>query len=124
MRLISSSLISLGQYVVMVIFLASSATLLHAQTKTFSGTGNWSSAANWSPLGVPTSANTVVIASGANLTIDGNYTCDSIYFAAGSSGSIITVSSTNKLTATRGILFSNPTANVTQLINLGAGTLE
>ena len=124
MRLTSSSLISLGQYVVMVIFLASSATLLHAQTKTFSGTGNWSNAANWSPSGVPTSTNAVIIASGASVTVDGNYTCDSIYFAAGSSGSIITVSSTNKLTATRGILFSNPTAKVTQLINLGAGTLE
>ena len=123
MRLISSSLISKRQYMLMLIFLTSSFTLLHAQTKTFSGTGHWSSLSNWSPTGVPTSANTVIIASGANLTVDGNYTCDSIYFAAGASGSIITVSNTNKLTATKGILFSNPTANVTQLINLGAGTL-
>lgn len=124
MRLISSSLIGKGQFVMMLIFLTSSFTLLHAQTKTFSGTGNWSSAANWSPSGVPTSANTVIIATGANVTVDGNYTCDSIYFAAGASNSTISISGTNKLTATRGVRFSNPSANVTQLINVNAGFLE
>jgi hypothetical protein len=43
-----------------------------AVTKTSTGTGNWSTAGTWSPNGVPTSADDVIIASGHTITMNGN----------------------------------------------------
>ena len=96
----------------------------NGQTKLFTGTGLWNDASKWSPIGVPAATDNVLIAPGANITVSTDATCDSIYFQSGASGSTITINGGIKLTSTKGILFSNPTANVTQLISVGAGSLE
>ncbi len=49
-----------------------------AATKTAAATGDWSNAATWSPSGVPTSSDDVVIGSGYTVTVDGDYTCASV----------------------------------------------
>ncbi len=48
-------------------FLVIGASHIYAQTKTFSNTsGTWTNAGNWSPSGVPTAANDVLISGGTN----------------------------------------------------------
>lgn len=49
-----------------------------AQTKVSIGNGNWSNAGIWSPAGVPTSADNVLISNGNKVRIDGNYSCKSL----------------------------------------------
>jgi hypothetical protein len=96
----------------------------NAQTKLFTGIGSWHDAARWSPSGVPTSTDIVLIAAGASITLSSNATCDSVYFQSGSTASTLTISNAVKLTINKGIAFSNPTANVTQLLNVGSGEVE
>ncbi len=96
----------------------------NAQTKLFTGTGSWHDAARWSPSGVPNSTDIVLIAAGASITLSSNAICDSVYFQSGSTASALTINNAVKLTINKGIAFSNPTANVTQLLNVGSGELE
>lgn len=46
-----------------------------AATKTSTGTANWNTAGTWSPSGVPGAADSVVIATGHNVTLDTDGTC-------------------------------------------------
>ena len=49
-----------------------------AATKTSVANGNWSSAATWSPSGVPASGDDVVISGNYIVTIDGEFTCNNL----------------------------------------------
>ncbi|MGA9408021.1 MAG: hypothetical protein WBW71_12885, partial [Bacteroidota bacterium] len=90
---------------------------------TFSGTGNWSTAARWSN-GVPTSGTAVTIASGANCTVDVAASCASLTFAAVNATSLVTISGTNSLTVTGLISMPRPATGFTCTIAVGAGTLS
>lgn len=99
-------------------------TNINAQTKTFSGTGNWNDAARWSPSGTPASTDLVIISAGSSVTVNGDFTCDSMVFSSNSTSSTVTISGTNHLTVTRGIRFTNPSAgSISQTIAVGAGRL-
>lgn len=112
------------RWAVLVLCMVMNTLIIHAQVnKTCITSGDWSNPSVWSPSGVPANADRVLINAGVNLTVNGNYTCDSIYFVAGSTNATITISGTNQLTVTGGIRYSNPTANSTQLIDVGAGQL-
>ncbi|MCI4442999.1 MAG: hypothetical protein JHC39_05770, partial [Lentimicrobium sp.] len=54
----------------LTVFLVLVQTVVFAVTKTFNVTsGDWNTAANWSPSGVPTAADDVVITSGKSVNI-------------------------------------------------------
>ncbi len=89
---------------------------------TFTGTGNWSTPANWS-AGVPTSATAATIASGASCTIDVAASCASLTFAAAAANITITLSGTNSLTVTGLVSMSRPSNGFICTIAVGAGTL-
>lgn len=59
---------------------------LAAGNKTSTTTGNWNTAATWSPTGVPTSADNVYIANGHTVTINTNGVCNNLTVGQGSSG--------------------------------------
>ncbi|MES2689805.1 MAG: hypothetical protein V4658_05340 [Bacteroidota bacterium] len=108
-------------------FFLSTLLLINANTalaqKTFSGTGDWSDGSKWSPAGVPSSTDIVLIASGATLTVDVSATCDSLFFIANSTGnSTVNINTGITFTVTNNVRYTDPaTANRTQTINVGAG---
>ncbi len=93
-----------------------------AAQSTFSGTGNWSTPANWSS-GVPTSAVAATIASGANCTVDVAAQCASLTFAAINASSVVTISGTNSITTLGAITMPRPAAGFTGTVNIGGGTI-
>ncbi len=92
-----------------------------AVTKTASSVGNWSAAGTWSPSGVPASTDDVIIASGATVTIDGNYTCNNLDLGSTpiTDSKLQIISSGNSLTI-NGDLRINPT-NKSKIYTLDAG---
>jgi fibronectin-binding autotransporter adhesin len=92
-----------------------------AVTKTSAGTGNWGTAATWSPSGVPASTDDVIISSGDVITVNGNYTCNNLDIGTSANNDAtlqITVSS-NSLTI-NGAIRINP-SNKTKVFTLDAG---
>lgn len=51
---------------------------LVAATKTSTGSGAWNTSTRWTPSGVPTSADSVVIATGHNISLNTNGTCGAL----------------------------------------------
>ena len=93
-------------------------------TSTASG-GNWSATGSWSGGVVPTSADDVVIANGATITVDNNFTCNSVSFTTGASGSgagTLTVNSGFQLSVTTSITAPGDKNNGLYTIS-GSGTL-
>ena len=76
---------------------------------TFSGTGNWSSAARWSN-GIPTSGTAVTVATGANCTVDVAASCASLTYTGGATATTVTISGTNSLTVGGAVTINAPTA--------------
>ncbi|MBU1717966.1 MAG: autotransporter-associated beta strand repeat-containing protein [Bacteroidetes bacterium] len=95
------------------------------QTTTFSGTGNWSSAARWS-AGVPTAGSAVYITQGSSCTVDiADAVCASLTFSTiTNSNSLLTISGTNSLTVSGLISMPRPSNGETCTIAVGAGTLS
>jgi hypothetical protein len=56
--------------IVLSLLCATFAATAMAATKTSTGTGNWNTAGTWSPSGVPTSGDDVVVAGGHTVTVD------------------------------------------------------
>ena len=52
-------------------------------------TGNWSAGASWVGGIVPGASDDVIIADGATITIDGNYSCNNLQVGQGSSGTLV-----------------------------------
>ena len=48
---------------------------LAINTKTATASGNWSNSSIWSPAGIPSDTDNVIINSGITVTVDGDYTC-------------------------------------------------
>lgn len=51
---------------------------LHATNYTSNGSGNWNTASNWSPSGVPGAGDNVTISTGDAITLNGNVFCNNI----------------------------------------------
>ncbi|TVQ17101.1 MAG: hypothetical protein EA361_03055, partial [Bacteroidetes bacterium] len=93
-----------------------------AQTTTFSGIGNWSDDAKWDN-GVPDISYDVIIASGADCTLDMDAFARSLSFAPESINSTITISGTNTLTIESELAYSAPSGSADQVLAVNDGAL-
>ena len=95
-------------------------------TKTATATGNWSNSSIWSPAGVPSDTDNVIINSGITVTVDGNYTCRDLDMGSSTSSNstlkIITAS--NSLTVTGDLDFNAFNRGSTYIIDAGPGTFN
>jgi len=96
-----------------------------SQTTTFSGSGNWNTAARWSN-GVPTASSDAVIANNSTCTIDiSNAVCASLVIATGNRATTLTISSGNKLTVSGNVTIQISTSDSRfKKIDVSAGTLD
>lgn len=120
--------------VLTLVFLFFSFTFF-AQTKTSTGSGNWSNPAIWTPTGVPTSTNDVVITSNHQIGLLSNGICRSLIVGTGSGAQLRYSDNTARsLTVTGNITIGNGaqirvTANAQHSLVLGGdltnnGTLD
>jgi len=72
---------------------------VNAQNKLFINTGNWNVASNWTPFGVPTSANTVEIGSNQTCTIPAGFLAECANFSLTTNADLV-IQSTAVLTVT------------------------
>lgn len=88
--------------------------------KTSAATGLWSAPGTWSPSGVPTSLDNVIIADGTTVTIDViTATCNNLQVGQGASGSLIYLAGTASTLS----VISNVTVTANGNFNAGIGTL-
>lgn len=113
----------------MVLLLLLISCKLHAATITATGNGNWSSTVNnapWSGGVVPTSGDDVIISGGVVVTVDGNYSCNSLTIGAASATSnTLQMNSGVTLTVTGSIAIIPPnggTNDNTLAVNAGIVT--
>lgn len=81
--------------VILIILMINDQTF--AATKTAAANGNWSTAATWTPSGVPVAADDVIIPSGRTVTVNNNYTIRDVTVQGGGT---LTITSGKKLTMT------------------------
>jgi len=91
-------------------------------TKTWTGGTNWSWANNWSPSGIPSSGDNVIIPKGFSVTVDVAAACNSLTFTEGGTSSLsvnngVTLAVTNAV-AVNDANTTNSAANIQ-----GSGTL-
>jgi hypothetical protein len=99
-------------------------SLSFGANKTSAGTGNWNTAATWSPTGVPTTGDVVTIATGHTVTVNTNTaSLNSLTINAG--GTLTTASST--VTATSiivlGTINRTGTGNITGTLTFNNGSI-
>src|SRR5579862_4091143 len=97
-----------------------------AATKTSVATGNWSSAATWSPSGVPASTDNVIIHGGNVVTIDGVDTCASLDIGDATSGvTTLKITTAGNSLVVSGNLRVNPNnVNNTYTFDAGPGLIN
>jgi Secretion system C-terminal sorting domain len=101
------------------------ASVINAQTRTASVTGNWNNVATWGGASVPTSANDVVINNSVTVTVNVAAACASVTIGATNQTGGITISGTNSLAVTNGITIGDLTDNSSGiLISVGTGSLS
>jgi hypothetical protein len=111
---------------VLVLLAMALSGLVTAATKTAITTGNWSTAAIWSPSGVPAAGDDVVITSGVTVTVDGVDTCRNLNIGTNSNGggSVKIITNGNSLRCT-GDLQINPNSKTgTYLLDAGPGAIN
>jgi hypothetical protein len=96
---------------------------LNAAVRTATVTGNWNAAATWQGGNIPISTDDVVINNNVNLTLDNNYTCNSVTIVAGANASALILSGFT-LNVTSTITINAPTAGVNKRITVGTGVLN
>jgi len=88
-------------------------------------TNNWGDANNWNPNGVPASGDDVTIGNGFTISVNVVAVCNSFTITGGGTTTPVTISGTNSLTVTNGILIGAGSGfgdNI--LLNVGAGSLS
>lgn len=95
-------------------------------TKTATTTGNWSSSSIWSPAGVPSDTDNIIINSGITVTVDGNYTCRDLDVGNNSSSNstLKIITAGNSLTVTGDLDFNAFNRGATYIIDAGPGTFN
>ncbi|MBI1224065.1 MAG: T9SS type A sorting domain-containing protein [Bacteroidetes bacterium] len=100
-----------------------------AATKTTAASGNWSSTTTWGGT-LPVAGDDIIVGNGHTLTVDGNYTCNSLSFTAPTSGTgagTLTVNSSQTLTITTGLYAPGTGISIKVTGNYlvsGAGTIN
>ena len=84
---------------------------VQAGTKTSTGSANWGNANTWTPSGVPSSGDDVIIAPGHMVTVNITAECNTLTINAAAVSGGITISGTNTLSVTGAITFSGTVAN-------------
>ncbi|MBL7930641.1 MAG: fibronectin type III domain-containing protein, partial [Bacteroidia bacterium] len=90
---------------------------LAAGNKTSTATGNWNTAATWSPSGVPTSADNVYIANGHTVSINANAVCNNLTVGQGTSGYLQFTGTARTMTVNNNITVNS---NATFLVSTGS----
>ncbi len=114
---------SLDRVFTLVCFLFFSQLSL-AATITTTGSGNWSSTvpnAPWPGGTIPAATDDVVIGNGFTLTVDGDFTCNSMTVGKAST---LSVNSSTTLTVTTSLLFPNLAASSSSGTLAGSGTIN
>ncbi|MGE0567915.1 MAG: PKD domain-containing protein [Bacteroidia bacterium] len=78
-------------FIILLLVLASAfITMAHAQsvTKTSNTSGDWSNAGTWTPNGVPSSTDNVLIASNHEVAINGNFQCNNLTIGNGAAAQL------------------------------------
>jgi len=117
-----SNAVMLGLFILLLF----SASTAQSATITAVATGNWNSTtanAPWPGGTIPTSSDSVVIPSGVVITVNTTAAALAINLLSPSSNNGITISSTNTLTVTRGIIIAAPSNTATNTVAVGTGTL-
>lgn len=105
--------------------LSLSATQFIFAQKTFNvSSGSWATAGNWSPAGVPSITDDVIIPGGATVTISATANCKTLLMKGNSTAATVTISGTNVLNVANRVTYENVTANKSNIINVNAGTLN
>ncbi|HNU14542.1 MAG TPA: hypothetical protein PKI55_08755, partial [Chitinophagaceae bacterium] len=106
-----------------VVLLMMTATMVNAQ-KTAVASGNWNTPATWSPVGVPSATDDVIINNGVNVTVNTAATCASLTINAGGTATTVSISGTNSLAVTGAITINSGTGSGDdRTLAVGAGTL-
>ncbi len=87
----------------------------------FSGTGLWTSTSNWSGGQLPSATDSAVVATGANVTVDGLQVVKSLKVLSGANVRVLSDQTVNQLTV-REIFDCNGTFNSTSSMVLGGGS--
>lgn len=108
-----------------VLLLMLTATMVNAQTRTASATGNWNNVATWGGASVPTSINDVVINDGVTVTVNVAASCASLTINGGGNVSAVTISGSNSLAVTGAITINSGTGSGDdKTVAVNAGTLS
>lgn len=84
-------------------------TVAYSATKTATVTGNWSDANIWSPLGVPTASDDIIIAGGVTVTVDDIVVCNNLDLGNNTNlGSVLKIITAGKSLTVNGDLRMNP----------------
>ena len=113
---------------VFALLFTSAASMATTITSTITG-GDWATGSTWSGGTAPSSSDSVVIASGAAITLSTNASCNSLTFAAGSAGASLTINSTNALSVAGSVTINGTTTTLGGTIakttlDIGAGSLS
>lgn len=108
-------------------FINGSGTTLAGGGKISNQTGNWSNSAIWTPPGVPTSADNVIIANGHVVSINTDALCNSLSIGQGGASSVLQFTGNTPRSLTlgnqlninnTGRLIINPTSNTVHTMNI------
>lgn len=88
------------------------------------GSGNWSTAANWSCGAVPAAGDDVFIANGHAVTVDVAAVCRDLTINNGNANSSLTVAGANTLSVSRDARVNANTAGRVKLLDVAGGTLS
>ncbi|RZL18059.1 MAG: hypothetical protein EOO89_05930, partial [Pedobacter sp.] len=96
-----------------------------AVAKSYTGaSGNWSVGANWNPTGVPGSGDDVTIPNNKTVTLNGNYTVNSLTIAGGNALSALNFNAGQILTVTGAVIINAGTGSGdNKTIAIGTGSL-
>ena len=109
---------------VLIVFCIS--TITFAQ-KTWDGSSsnNWNTASNWTPSGVPTESDAVIIPDNFSVTVNTAAVCASLTINGGGNDNTITINSGQSLTVSGAITIGAGTGNNDdKIISVGSGTLS
>ncbi len=111
--------------VLLFLSLAFSTNVWAINTKTATTTGDWSNASIWSPVGVPSDTDNVIINSGRTITVDGDYTCRDLVMgsATSSAATLKIITGGNSLTVTGDLDFNANNTGSTYIIDAGPGDM-
>lgn len=98
---------------------------LAINTKTATASGNWSTPSIWTPAGVPTDTDNIVINSGVTVTVDGDYICRDLDMGHNSTAAttLKIITAGNSLTVTGDLDLNVYNRSTTYLIDAGPGDM-